>query len=270
MSNKDEIVGNSRRNLVIKTAGIIRVLVGDKYYNLNFRDQSNDSKNEDVENNVTQDFIIAESIKPYNIGKIDYPGDNKVIFTLDGDIYYTKQNKYNKYLNIKTEHVDNSPFSVSSNGSVIISNSNMVGNLNAQYLNGKTSSDFIENAETIRLKKIVVDSIESYDGNFYYKDGITSIEHTQNKFKYISLNNDYTLKDDCINYTIKSNEYKVILPNDGKSSIFNIFAIDDITIDMGSNSEVIDSNSFNTFRYVPINELEYKWIRKTDNYFIEY
>ena len=36
MSRGDHVIGNSKRNLVLKTAGSIRVLVGDKYYYLNF------------------------------------------------------------------------------------------------------------------------------------------------------------------------------------------------------------------------------------------
>ena len=40
---REEIVGSSSRNLVFKTAGSIRVLVGDKYYDFNF--SSNGSSN---------------------------------------------------------------------------------------------------------------------------------------------------------------------------------------------------------------------------------
>ena len=90
MSIRDELIGNSRRNLVLKTAGIIRVLVGDKYYNIDFRSEKEEQEDKDEE--ITSNFIIANNINGYKNGIIDYPGDGKIIFTLDGEIYYT--NKY--------------------------------------------------------------------------------------------------------------------------------------------------------------------------------
>ena len=85
MINKDEVIGNSRRNLVLKTAGIIRVLVGDKYYNINFR--SSEEEQEDKDEEITSSFIIANNIRDYEDGTLEYPGEKRIIFTLDGGIY---------------------------------------------------------------------------------------------------------------------------------------------------------------------------------------
>ena len=92
MSVRDEVIGNSKRGLVLKTAGSIRVLVGDKYYNLDFRNEES-KEDEDESDSVESNFIISDSIDDYISGKLSYPGDNKIIFTFNGSIYYTKNNR---------------------------------------------------------------------------------------------------------------------------------------------------------------------------------
>ena len=133
---RDELIGNSKRNLVIKTAGIIRVLVGDKYYDLDFR--SKKEEQEDKNEEVTSNFIISESIKPFESGKEEFPGNNKVIFTLDGDIYYTKEGNYIKYQTAVDSGNNNqkSPFIVTSSGNIVAESGKMVSNLNSQFLDG--------------------------------------------------------------------------------------------------------------------------------------
>lgn len=175
MSNRDELIGNSRRNLVLKTAGIIRVLVGDKYYNIDFRSEKEEQ--EDKDNEITSNFIIAKNINGYENGIIEYPGDGKIIFTLDGGIYYTKNDKYNKY----SAEVARSNNSIASdfNNTInfkasipfVVNSNTLINNLNAQYLNGKTENDFILRGSNIRLNNLIIDNIESSDGSFSYKNG---------------------------------------------------------------------------------------------------
>lgn len=267
MSNRDELIGNSRRNLVIKTAGIIRVLVGDKYYDLDFRSEKEEQ--DDKNDEITSNFIISESIKQYESGKINFPGNNKIIFTLDGGIYYTRDGEYNKY----QTHVDNNvnidmPFTVTTSGKVVANNNSMVSNLNAQYLDGKKASNFIEKSNIQTFNKVVFNELVSSDGSFYYKDGVFSFD-TRNKFEYISLDSDSSLILDNINYSIKSNGYKLTLPNPENGLRVNIYAIDDIIIDTGSDLIDLNKDIYNTLVCVPIGVGEFKWIRITDNYFIE-
>ena len=97
MSREYHTIGHSKQNLVLKTAGSIRVWVGDKYYDLNFREDESKLSDNEENNNINQSFedniLIINTINGY-----EYPGDNKVIMTLDGDMYYTSKGSYNKYL----------------------------------------------------------------------------------------------------------------------------------------------------------------------------
>ena len=78
---KEERIGNPNRNLVLRTSGSIKVLVGDKYYSLKY---SNSEEEEDTETKTENEFIISQDpIDFYLTGQLAYPGDNKVIFVGD-------------------------------------------------------------------------------------------------------------------------------------------------------------------------------------------
>lgn len=265
---RDELIGNSKRNLVIKTAGIIRVLVGDKYYDLDFR--SKKEEQEDKNEEVTSNFIISESIKPFESGKEEFPGNNKVIFTLDGDIYYTKEGNYIKYQTAVDSGNNNqkSPFIVTSSGNIVAESGKMVSNLNSQFLDGKQASDFIEKSNIQTFNKVVFNELVSSDGSFYYKDGVFSFDRKM-EFEYESLDSDTTLSLEQLNYSIKSNGYKVSLPDSENGTCVNIYAIDDIIIDTNFSPIELDMGTYNTLVYIPVGEDSYRWIRVTDNYFIE-
>lgn len=227
MSLKDELVGNSRRNLVLKTAGNIRVLVGDKYYNLNFR--SDEEEQEDKNEEITSNFIIAKNINGYKNGIIDYPGDGKVIFTLDGDIYYTNKYKYNEYSIGETLSSVNTTQSfdetVSFNATIpfTVKNKSLVSNLNAQYLNGKTADDFIVKDYNIVLNNLTVKNLSSEDGAFSYQDGVLTIpDHEIN-----SIGNKVTIGDLQIK-SIKELEYSKVLPYKNTLLFYVLDAIWDI------------------------------------------
>lgn len=259
MSNRDEVIGNSRRNLVLKTAGGIRILVGDKYYDLNFRDEK-ESESSKVEETYSK-FIIADSIKPYESGKIDYPGDNKIIFTLDGNIYYTFDSSYNKYFDIINENdSDDLPYSVTSDGIVVFNNNNVVGNLNAQFLNGKTSDDFVEKNKVQKFNTLIFDTISSSDGKFYYKNGVFSFDPNQTTFQYLSLSSNLELNIETdSNFSILSNGYTVSIPSVLYSSKkINIYTIDDTLIDLGDFVVKALADTYYTFVCVPISSNNYK------------
>lgn len=187
MSGRDEFIGNSRRNLVLKTANTIRVLVGDRYYNLDFTGSGSADSTE--EKPVDSKFLIVEKLDKGN-----YPGDGYVIFTLDGGIYYTTKKRFVKYNSsnvILSEEPESSTDqslvyndSVTFNASIpfIVNSRNLVQNLNSQYLNGKDSSSFIEKADIIKLSNVIIDSIVSSDGSFYYKNGEFSFSNGDEEF----------------------------------------------------------------------------------------
>lgn len=190
--SREEFIGNSRRNLVLKTAGIIRVLVGDKYYDINFRDNNQDNE-QDKTNSTESDFIIANNINVYKNGLVEYPDDGKIIFTLTGDIYYVKNGEFHKYGLSETKSVSNTTSSIfdetvkfEATVPFELRDNNMIQNLNAQYLNGKTDEDFILKDANIKLRNLIIDSISSSDGVFSYKNGVLTIPESYFVLKNIS------------------------------------------------------------------------------------
>lgn len=249
MSSRDEIIGNSRRNLVIKTAGIIRVLVGDKYYDINFKDSAKES---DEDGNIIggtspeEFFIVVDSISDFDDGGREYPGDGKVIFTLDGRIYYTTNNEYIEYGS--KENVDiyndtfNTPIELFGTPPMFVHSMSIVNNLNADLLDGYNASDFV-------LK-------EDLNKN----SGV-------NKFEYINIDSAYTLSfNKYTSFSILSNGNTVKFPSSYNNGLeVHIYTIDDTNIDTGT--EVVHSiaGEYNIFRCVPISMNEYSWIMVSDN-----
>lgn len=159
---REEVVGSKHKNLVFKTAGSIRVLIGDKYYNLPFGDDVSNDKEEDKESESSSNsssFAVIDSISSKEFTSED---NGKWFFTLDGNIYYIKGGKPVKY-------------NATSNGaatSQIVANSNtLVKNLNAQYLNGFSSDDFLKDSDDLRVSNITIDSFSSSDGKVSYSNG---------------------------------------------------------------------------------------------------
>lgn len=168
---REEIVGSSSRNLVFKTAGSIRVLVGDKYYDFNFSSNGSSNKEDESEDRI----LVVDDIESYLIGEIDYPGDKIIIFTMDGSIYVTNDGEYIPYVEgdgssgdsntfIDTvSFINKIPFSVSSNS--------LIKNLNANYLNGLDSNHFVQRNGDADLTRISFDTIRSNDGKFRFFNG---------------------------------------------------------------------------------------------------
>lgn len=191
MSRGDHAIGSSKRNLVLKTAGSIRVLVGDKYYTLNFKNENEESSENDSSESTIDDevvdldsvndsyeSVIVVSSKDYYDNN-NYPGDGKVIFTLDGGMYYTSNGILNKYVSdVKIDLPKEFNDTISFNNPVPfkINSNNLIQNLNSRFLEGYSSSDFMKNGSTIKINNLIVDNIESNDGNFYYKNGEYSIK----------------------------------------------------------------------------------------------
>ena len=81
-----------------------------------------------------------------NISSLDYPGDNYLIITASGSFYKTEGNNYLLIpINITDSLEFNSPITITTESSqppFYINSNVLVSNLNAQYLNGYSSSDF--------------------------------------------------------------------------------------------------------------------------------
>lgn len=81
--NNSHAIGVDTRNLVLKTRGSIHVKVGDSYYELNFKDNTSPTENskDDIENTKSE-YILTIS-NSSEIDTMNYPGDNKLIVSLD-------------------------------------------------------------------------------------------------------------------------------------------------------------------------------------------
>ena len=196
MFKNDEVIGHSKKNLVLKTSGNIRVLVGDKYYNLNFRDEDEKEKTEEEDDKTSlesndeynyNDIIIVDNISEFGSSR-SYPGDKKIIFTLDGNIYYTLNNSYNKYLDkapvpiaSSTAINFNQPLKLKGSPAIDISDTSLIRNLNAEYLNGKKDYEFIEHGGNAKINSLTVDSIFSSDGKFSYYNGKFNIPQSDDE-----------------------------------------------------------------------------------------
>lgn len=189
---KEELIGSKNRDLVLRTAGRVSILIGDKYYPLNFGEESTSSSKDDNTNNSNSvnSVVSAESIDGYLNNDIQYPGDGKIIVLSNGDVYVTLNGGYKKLFSPTGAQEINSfnkVISFLANPGFRMQYQTLIANLNANFLNGKRDVDFIQNSNNIKLRNLVVDSISSSDGKFYYKNGVFSMGNTED----IEANKEY-------------------------------------------------------------------------------
>ena len=84
--NNSHSIGVDSRNLVLKTRGTLHIKVGDRYYEIDFKNL-NTSDDKDKEDD--EDYIISVNSKD-DVNELEYPGDNKLIVGLDGSFFITK------------------------------------------------------------------------------------------------------------------------------------------------------------------------------------
>ena len=183
-----ETVGSISKDLVLNTFGRIYIRVRDKYYELNYDNTGLDNTSNDSKNDP--DIIILESSN--DLTSITYPGDSKVILTLDGGFYITVNGEYRPYTIKQTgssweieDLTVKNPIKIltTTEPPFIINSKQLVENLNAQYLNGYTDDKFAKKAEN-----------ESISGNWTIKN----ILFIDNVLK--STNNKNTLNDTILDF----------------------------------------------------------------------
>lgn len=84
--NNSYTVGVNGRNLVLNTLGRLYVKVRDRYYEIDFKKLTESVEEEEK----TSNFILEET--GIDMETYEYPGDGKMIVTLDGKFYVTKNN----------------------------------------------------------------------------------------------------------------------------------------------------------------------------------
>lgn len=86
--NNSHAIGVDTRNLVLKTRGTLHVKVGDRFYEIDFRNLSGNNENRE---SIKEDYILSVDSRD-EVDKLEYPGDNKLIVGLDGSLFITKNN----------------------------------------------------------------------------------------------------------------------------------------------------------------------------------
>lgn len=191
---KEERIGSPYKDLVFRTAGNIRVLVGDKYYTLGYNETKNSDRDEDSTKITEKDIIVASSIDDYRNGNIEYPGDKKIIFVPGDSIYYTLDNNYYSFSEVGSESNNSTTLSnifddtiyLNGNPPLVISNIGLIKGLNAQYLEGHSYYEFLKKDD-----RLDIDSISTSDGKFVVEDGkltVDNIEATSIKTDVVSFN----------------------------------------------------------------------------------
>lgn len=88
--NDSHAIGVDTRNLVLKTRGSLHVKVGDRYYEIDFRNLNTNVENESLTKEETIIFIDSKD----QIDTITYPGDNKLVVGSDGSMFVTKNKTF--------------------------------------------------------------------------------------------------------------------------------------------------------------------------------
>ena len=180
--NNSYVVGVNGRNLVLNTLGRLYVKVRDRYYEIDFKKLT-----ESVEEEKTKDFILEEN--NIDIETYEYPGDDKMIVTLDGKFYVTKNNEI-KEIVLPTIRVDKnvSNTEVSSNTS-----NGVITEITSLYVFEKIHGsnllfDFITgeiNAKTLIVSDQARIPIQLYAvkgiGNKVYKGSETNVYYSSNE-----------------------------------------------------------------------------------------
>lgn len=167
---KEERIGTPRRNLIIETAGIIRILVGDKYYDLDFKNSTPTNKDG---SKVDSNFIVTYNIESYLTGEANYPGDGKIIFAIYSGIYYTDGGLYYPMTIQESSKNNGEPSTFDStvrfNGTPVFSVTNdlVINNLNADLLDGYHASEFAKKSDI----NLTLNEIHTNDGEFNYANG---------------------------------------------------------------------------------------------------
>lgn len=146
--NNSYVIGVGSRNLVLNTLGRVYVRVQEKYYELNFKDSISGGGAGYGGVIVVNTNAEATSIK--------YPGDNILILSKEGNMYYTQNGTVNLFglgVDSLTDPTVTGTLTINNGDKVpiVVQNPLLCPGLNAELLNGYTYDKFAlkEESETI-------------------------------------------------------------------------------------------------------------------------
>ena len=146
-------IGVEGKNLVLKTLGRVYVKVKDRKYELIFRPEDLQKMVEGYagENSgSTGSSSVMFIDSSLDIDNLEYPGDNALVISKDGHIYFTENNEYTEIpikfsedeLTLENLNISGQIIFTGNNIPLVIPNSNLIQNLNADLLDGYQATDF--------------------------------------------------------------------------------------------------------------------------------
>ena len=137
LSNNSK-VGDKGKDLILQTSGRVYVQVKDRFYEINFRGEDEEDKEEEKEETPQIIFVDSED----SLTDLQYPGDNHLILTKDGKLFITENEGYTP---VAIASQINTTFTIPLTITTLeapfnINSTNLVKNLNSEYLNGISSS----------------------------------------------------------------------------------------------------------------------------------
>lgn len=139
LSNNSK-VGDKGKDLILQTSSRVYVQVKDRFYEINFRGDDEEDKDEEKEETPQVIFVDNED----SLTDLQYPGDNYLILTKDGKLFITENEGYTPVaIASQINTTFTTPLTITTlEAPFNINSTNLVKNLNSEYLNGISSSSF--------------------------------------------------------------------------------------------------------------------------------
>lgn len=139
LSNNSK-VGDKGKDLILQTSGRVYVQVKDRFYEINFRGDDEEDKDEEKEETPQVIFVDNED----SLTDLQYPGDNYLILTKDGKFFITENEGYTPVsIASQINTTFTTPLTITTlEAPFNINSTSLVKNLNSEYLNGISSSSF--------------------------------------------------------------------------------------------------------------------------------
>lgn len=146
-------IGVEGKNLVLKTLGRVYVKVKDRKYELVFRPEDLQKMVEGYageSSGSTGSSTIIFTDTSSDIDSLEYPGDSVLVITKDGHLYFSENNGYTEIpikfsgdeLTLKNLNISGQIIFTGNNVPLVIPNSNLIQNLNADLLDGYQATNF--------------------------------------------------------------------------------------------------------------------------------
>lgn len=139
LSNNSKI-GDKGKDLILQTSNKVYIQVQDKFYEINFREDTKKEEKAEKEEPPQVIFVDTEG----SLIDLQYPGDNYLILTKDGKFFITENEKYTPVaIASQINPTFATPLTITTlEAPFNINSTNLVKNLNSEYLNGISSSSF--------------------------------------------------------------------------------------------------------------------------------